>query len=81
MPADRLLPALRTALIAPDIAGPWRIRGIRLAATDLPFSAGAGPEVRGTAEALLMAIAGRSAVLGELSGPGRNRLADRISGP
>jgi uncharacterized protein (TIGR03083 family) len=81
VPADRLLPALRTALIAPDIAGPWRIRGIQLAATDLPFSAGAGPEVHGTAEALLMAIAGRSAVLGELSGPGLNRLADRISGP
>ncbi len=45
-------------MIAPDIAGPWRIRGVRLVATDLRFSAGAGPQVTGPAEALLMAIAG-----------------------
>lgn len=80
IPAERLLPALRVALIAPDIAGPWRIRGIRLVATDLRFSAGVGPEVRGTAEALLMAIAGRRAVLSELSGPGQTKLASRIGG-
>lgn len=78
--AERLLPALRIALIAPDIAGPWRIRGIRLVATDLRFSAGVGQEVRGTAEALLMAIAGRHGVVSELSGPGRRKLADRIGG-
>lgn len=77
MPADRLLPALRTALIAPDIGGLWRIRGIRLVATDLGFSAGVGPEVSGTAEALLMTIAGRHGVVSELSGPGRRKLADR----
>lgn len=80
VPAERLLPALRVALIAPDIAGPWRIRGIRLVAADLRFSAGVGPEVRGTAEALLMAIAGRRAVLSELSGPGQTKLASRIGG-
>ena len=57
-PAERLLPALRVALIAPDIGGLWRIRGVRMVATDLRFSAGAGPEVRGAAEALLMAMAG-----------------------
>jgi len=78
--AERLLPALRTALIAPDVGGLWRIRGLRLVATDLHFSAGAGPEVRGPAEALLMAIAGRRAVVGELSGPGQQKLARRISG-
>jgi uncharacterized protein (TIGR03083 family) len=80
IPAQRLLPALRTALIAPDIAGPWRIRGIRLVATDLRFSAGIGPEVRGKAEALLMAIAGRQAAVSELSGPGQRKLAARIGG-
>ena len=63
VPAERLLPALRTALIAPDIRGLWRIRGLRLVATDLRFSAGVGPEVRGAAEALLMAIAGRRGVV------------------
>jgi hypothetical protein len=34
-------------MIAPDIAGPWRIGGVRLVATDLRFSAGAGPQVPG----------------------------------
>jgi hypothetical protein len=79
-PAERLLPALRVALIAPDIGGLWRTRGLRLVATDLPFSAGAGPEVRGAAEALLMAMAGRRGVVSELSGAGQAKLASRIGG-
>lgn len=78
IPAERLTPALRTALIAPDVSGPWRIRGLRLVATDLRFSAGTGPEVQGPAEALLMAIAGRRSALRELSGPGQRKLARRI---
>jgi uncharacterized protein (TIGR03083 family) len=80
VPAERLLPALRVALIAPDIGGLWRTRGLQLVATDLRFSAGAGPQVRGAAEALLMAIAGRRGVVSELSGPGQAKLADRIGG-
>jgi len=80
IPPERLVPALRIALIAPDIGGFWRIRGVRLVATDLRFSAGAGPEVRGTTEALLMTIAGRRGVVSELSGPGQRKLADRIGG-
>jgi len=80
IPAERLLPALRIALIAPDVGGLWRIRGVRLVATDVGFSEGIGPEVRGTAEALLMAVAGRHSVVDELSGPGQGRLADRIDG-
>jgi len=80
IPAERLLPAMRTAMFAPDIAGPWRVRGIRLTATDIGFTAGAGQEIQGMAEALLMAIAGRRAALSELSGPGRAKLARRIGG-
>jgi uncharacterized protein (TIGR03083 family) len=80
VPPERLLPALRTALIAPDIGNIWRIRGVRLVATDLAFSAGIGPEARGPAEALLMAIAGRRGVAGELSGPGQRKLVRRIDG-
>ena len=80
IPPERLLPALRIALIAPDIGGLWRIRGVRLVATDLPFSAGIGQEVRGPAEALLMTIAGRHGVAGELPGPGQRKLARRIDG-
>lgn len=78
IPAERLLPALRGALAAPVIRGFWRVRGVRLIATDLDWSVGAGPEVRGAAEELLMTIAGRRGVVGELSGPGRHTLAGRI---
>jgi uncharacterized protein (TIGR03083 family) len=80
IPPERLLPALRLALIAPDIGGLWRIRGLRLVATDLRFSAGIGPEVQGAAEALLMTMAGRRGVVSELSGPGQHKLAHRLGG-
>jgi uncharacterized protein (TIGR03083 family) len=78
IPAERLLPALKAALTAPVLRGFWRVRGLRLEATDLDWSTGNGPEVRGKAEALLMAIAGRRGIVDELSGPGRQKLAHRI---
>jgi uncharacterized protein (TIGR03083 family) len=77
---ERLLVALHWALLGPDIGGLWRIRGVRVAATDLKLSAGAGPEARGPAEAVLMSIAGRRGAAAELSGPGRRKLAARIGG-
>ena len=80
IPADRLRPALRFALTAPVLHGFWLTRGLRLVATDLDWSAGRGPEVRGPGEALLLAMAGRRGVVDELSGPGRDRLAARIGG-
>ena len=80
IPAERLRPALHTALIAPDIAKPWPLRGVRLVATDLRFSFGIGPPAEGPAEAILMTIAGRPAAISELSGPGQATLAARIGG-
>jgi uncharacterized protein (TIGR03083 family) len=80
IPAERLRPALHTALIAPDIARPWPLRGVRLVATDLRFSFGIGPPAQGPAEAILMTIAGRPAAISELSGPGQATLAARIGG-
>ena len=71
--------SLRWVLLGPDIGGLWRKRGLRLVATNLLFSAGAGLEVRGAAEGLLMAIAGRRDVADELTGLGRARLTGRIS--
>jgi hypothetical protein len=53
---------------------------VRLVATNLDFSAEIGPAVRSEAEALLMTIAGRRGVAGELSGPGQRKLARRIDG-
>ncbi|MGY2066239.1 maleylpyruvate isomerase family mycothiol-dependent enzyme [Blastococcus sp. SYSU DS0619] len=80
IPAERLVPALRTALFAPTLLGVLRVRGVRLVATDIDWTFGRGPEVRGTAEALLMAVAGRRGLASELSGPGQARLARRLGG-
>ena len=78
VPADRLVPALRTALFAPVLRGIVRVRDVRLVATDLDWAFGRGPEVHGTAEALLMAVAGRGAVAMELSGPGVPQVVARL---
>jgi uncharacterized protein (TIGR03083 family) len=47
------------------------------AATDGPFAAGSGPEVRGTTLALTMAMAGRAAYCDDLDGPGLTTLRGR----
>ena len=80
IPVERLVPALWTALFAPVVRGVVRSRGVRLVGTDLDWAFGRGPEVRGTGEALLMAVAGRRGLAGELSGPGADRLLRRIGG-
>ncbi|WP_433271448.1 maleylpyruvate isomerase family mycothiol-dependent enzyme [Actinosynnema sp. CS-041913] len=43
---------------------------LRLTATDADLSIGDGPEVRGTALALLLALSGRRVAMAELDGPG-----------
>ncbi|MDT0276494.1 maleylpyruvate isomerase family mycothiol-dependent enzyme [Blastococcus goldschmidtiae] len=80
VPAERLVPALRTALFAPTLLGALRVRDVRLVATDIDWSFGRGPEVRGAAEALLMTVAGRPAAVADLSGPGQERIARRLTG-
>jgi uncharacterized protein (TIGR03083 family) len=47
-----------------------RVAGLRLHATDGPFSAGSGPLVEGGTLALVMAMTGRTAYLDELTGDG-----------
>lgn len=78
VPTDRLAAALPIAVIAPPLRSSARVRGLRLVADDVDFARGDGDEVRGPAEPLLMAIAGRRGVVGELHGPGRATLAARI---
>ena len=75
---ERLRAVLDFARYAPLIRGAWRARGVRLVATDLDWAHGRGPEVRGTGEALLMAMAGRRAALSDLEGPGKAKLAQHI---
>jgi uncharacterized protein (TIGR03083 family) len=79
IPAGRLVPALRTALFSPTLLGVLRVRDVRLVATDIDWTFGRGPEVRGAGEAILMTVAGRRAAVGELSGPGQPRLAHRVA--
>ncbi|MFG1673402.1 maleylpyruvate isomerase family mycothiol-dependent enzyme [Micromonospora sp. NPDC049282] len=54
-----------------------RVAGLRFEATDLGWSAGDGPVVRGTGDALLLALTGRRAALADLAGDGVARLAAR----
>ena len=58
-----------------------RTRGLRFIATDVSWSRGEGLEVRGPAEAVILAVAGRAAVLGELSGDGVELLQGRLAQP
>lgn len=76
VPAPRLLSVLEH----PDpLARPGRrIRGLRLVATDVSWSKGAGPEVRGPGEALALAMAGRGVAMDELTGDGVDLLRSRL---
>jgi uncharacterized protein (TIGR03083 family) len=55
-----------------------RLDGVALHATDIDWSHGTGAEVRGTAEAIMMAMAGRPAALADLDGEGVGLLRSRI---
>jgi uncharacterized protein (TIGR03083 family) len=83
IPADRLTAVLRTSLGRGDgliigVKARKHARGLTLVATDLDWSWGSGPEVRGSAEAILMAIAGRAAAVDDLSGDGVATLSARV---
>lgn len=78
IPIRSLVPALDFALTAPTLPAKRNARGLKLVATDIDWTAGAGPEVTGPGEALLMATAGRPNALGELSGDGLFTLRRRV---
>lgn len=78
IPEERLRYALPFAVTAPPLRGFWNARGVRLVATDVDWSRGNGPEARGTAEAVLMVLAGRAGVAQELTGPGADVLQRRL---
>ncbi|MFI6790765.1 hypothetical protein ACIBG4_25895 [Nonomuraea sp. NPDC050383] len=59
------------------VAAKRRIAGLRLVATDSPFTTGSGPLVSGTTLALVMATTGRSVYCDELDGDGVEILRDR----
>ncbi|MEV0684512.1 maleylpyruvate isomerase family mycothiol-dependent enzyme [Nocardia sp. NPDC050378] len=55
------------------------VDGLRLEATDGPFTHGAGPLVSGTTIALTMTMAGRAAYCDDLAGPGVPTLRERLA--
>ncbi len=56
-----------------------RTKGLRFEATDLDWSAGAGPVVSGTGEAIMLAVAGRRVAVPDLSGAGVAALSQRLA--
>jgi uncharacterized protein (TIGR03083 family) len=71
---------LRLVLDHPDpFARPRRYtRGLRFVASDISWNHGEGSEIRGKAEALVMAMVGRPSVLDELEGVGVDELRGRM---
>ena len=61
------------------VGGKKRIPGLRLVASDLDWSEGSGPEVRGPGRSLVLAMTGRRAGLDGLEGDGVALLASRIT--
>ena len=59
IPEHRLVAVLTFSLRAPTLPSKGNAKGLKLVATDVDWAAGAGPEVTGPGEALLMAAAGR----------------------
>ncbi|MEV8338267.1 maleylpyruvate isomerase family mycothiol-dependent enzyme [Leucobacter sp. NPDC077196] len=78
-PLEHVLPALRYQLRTSTSMGGGRERaaGFRLVAVDADFSSGTGPEVRGTALALLLAVSGRPVQSSELFGAGAGAFTAR----
>ena len=81
IPVDHLTAALDAM---PRIGGFLKskrvAKGLRLVATDVDHTVGDGPEVRGPAEAIVLALSGRPVGLPELQGAGVATLRDRIAG-
>jgi uncharacterized protein (TIGR03083 family) len=78
VPVNRLERILPLVPGNPRLGAGRRIKGLRLHATDVDWQHGNGPEVKGTGEALLMAMTGRREALKELVGPGLATLAERM---
>ncbi len=78
VPQDRLLAALdATPKLGSVFGARKRTKGLQFVATDLDWSWGEGPAVRGPGEALLMAMLGRRDALKDLEGPGLATLSAR----
>lgn len=64
----------------PGLVPKRRLAGLALRAQDQDWAWGDGPEVRGSSEALVMAVTGRLAALDDLDGDGLSELRSRLVG-
>ncbi len=78
-PAAVVLASLAYVAANRFMGGPKRVAGLTLVASDADWSTGSGPEVRGRAEDLLLAVSGRPAALPALHGDGVPVLAPRLA--
>jgi uncharacterized protein (TIGR03083 family) len=79
VPKERATAVLDFLSRAPQgFASKKRLAGLRFEATDVDWSHGEGQLVRGPAEALILAITGRSVALDDLEGDGVATLRSRI---
>jgi uncharacterized protein (TIGR03083 family) len=62
------------------VGGKKRIEGLRLVSTDTGWSHGTGPEVKGPAMSLILAMTGRAAAAGDLAGDGAPAMRGRLKG-
>ena len=78
VPVERVRAALdRTKNVGSILGNKKRVAGLKLVATDMDWTHGEGPEVRGAGEALLMAMCGRKAAYDDLTGEGVATLKQR----
>lgn len=77
-PAEHLVElAERYKLSGAPLRAKKRLAGLRLEATDVDWSSGDGPEVRGPCMSLILAMVGRRGALEDCDGPGVEMLATR----
>ncbi len=81
IPEERLHKSLTYLTAAPvgGVVPKGRLDGLRWEASDIDWAHGSGPIVSGTAEALLLAITGRTTALGHLRGDGVTTLRGRLA--
>ncbi len=78
VPRERLQKSLTFVSCTPasGIVAKGTLNGLRFEANDIDWAHGSGPTVSGNAEALLLAITGRSTAFGLLSGDGVSQGVD-----
>jgi uncharacterized protein (TIGR03083 family) len=81
IPAELLVAVLNTQVSVPNpfVPAVRNSRGLRLVATDIGWTHGQGPSVRGAAVELVSVLGNRPAMLSRLDGDGVEVLAPRVS--